>query len=119
MAGVARPAEMINERRPVLDAWLCTSDQMREIVVLLDMPARLGEDAAQPAAKGAVADALDLAFELDPAVPDFQRRQLGEVAHVTAVGADRASGNWARPLVRKLGRQGSDRRGCRRPLETA
>jgi hypothetical protein len=71
VAGVTLGPEMIDERRPVVDARLLAHYQTGEVVVLREVVARLCEDAPQLALEHGILDELDLARELDPAVPDF------------------------------------------------
>ena len=81
------------------------------------MAARLGNDGAQLAPQRAIADVLDLARELDPAVPDFQRRKLGQAANTGAVFLDRGGGHRPRPLPRNVRRQRGDGDAGGEPLE--
>ena len=88
MPRVASLAEMVDARRPVLDARLLALHQVREVVVLFDAVGGLGEDVVELTPQRAVVDVLDFLRQLDLAVPVFQRRHLGERAHAGAVGFD-------------------------------
>ena len=62
-------------------------------------------------------DIFDFAPQLDPAVPDFQRRQLGKGAHTGAVGFDGRGRGRACALVRELRCQRGRRDACSQSLE--
>jgi hypothetical protein len=65
---------------------------MREIIVLGEaLTARLGDHGCQLAPQTAGADPADLLFEVDPAMPDLQRRQPGQDSHVQPIGSDGCS----------------------------
>src|SRR6516164_452028 len=70
---IALSREMVDQRRLVHDARLLAADQMREVVILFEPFARLGEDGMELSPEHAVLDILDFAPQLDPAVPDFKR----------------------------------------------
>ena len=70
---VALSGEMINERRSVVDPRLVVLHQVREIVVLLQMFDRLGNDGGKLLSEGAVLNALDFSRQINPAVPNFER----------------------------------------------
>src|SRR5262249_47653192 len=74
---VALSREMVDQRRLVYDPRMSTLYQMREVVILFEPLARLGEDGMELSSQRAVLDIFDFAPHLNPAVPDFQRRQLG------------------------------------------
>ena len=60
---------------------------------------------------------LELLFEIDPAVPDFQRRKVHEREHVFAISGHCARREAARPLVRHVGRLGRDGDAGRQTLD--
>jgi hypothetical protein len=62
---------MIYRRRLVGD--LATLDQMRDVVVLLDPFARLGDDRVKPTSELSILDILDFARQLYSTVSNFQR----------------------------------------------
>ena len=62
-------------------------------------------------------DVLELLFKIDPAMPDFQRRQIHEAEHMLAIGGDCARREAARPLVRHVRRPGGDRDAGRQTLD--
>ena len=88
---------------------LVALDEVREVVVALRRLAGLGDDRLQAAPQRGILDVPDLAFELDPAVPDLQRRQPGEDAHAQAIGLDGRRRGGARALRTKLGVERRDR----------
>src|SRR5262249_62037547 len=51
--------EMINERRPVLDTRAFALHQVREVIVLLEMSDRLGNDGRKLLSQRTILDALD------------------------------------------------------------
>src|SRR5262249_754155 len=75
---VAFSREMVDQRRLVHDPRLLARDQMREVVILFEPFIRLCEDGMELSPERAVLDIFDFAPQLNPAVPDFQRRQLGK-----------------------------------------
>ena len=60
---------------------------------------------------------LELLLQIDPAVPDFQRRKIHEGEHVFAVGGDRAGRQAAGALVRHVRRPCRDGDAGRKTLE--
>ena len=62
---------MINQGRLVCYARLFALDQVREVVVLFQSLACLGQNGVKPFPQRPILDALDFAHQLDPAVPDF------------------------------------------------
>ncbi len=109
--------EVIDQRRPVLDMRLLARDEVRKIVVLLELSFRLGEDRIEPASQRAIRDAPDLVHQVDSAVPDLERRELGERAHPGPVGFHRYRGSRARAFLGIASRQPSDRHARGQPLE--
>ena len=99
---------MINQRRAIFDARLFTLHQVREIIVLFEVSGGLRHDGGKLLPERAVLDALDLPRQVDPAVPDFQRRQLGENLHSAAVGFDACRRERPRPVLGELDRQCRD-----------
>ena len=69
--------EMIDERPPVRDARALALDQMRKIVVLLQPLPGLVQNLVQLTPQRGVLNAPDLPRQIDLAVPDFQRGELG------------------------------------------
>ena len=94
-----------------------TRYEMREVVILFESFTRLGENGMELSPQRAVLDIFDFAPQLDPAVPDFQRRELGKGAHAGAVGFDGRGRGRACPLVRKLRCQRGHRDACSQSLE--
>src|SRR5262245_23264345 len=90
---------------------------MGEVVVLREMVTRLSQDTLQLAPERTMLDLLDLAYELDLAVPDFHRRKFCQAAHSAAVGLDRGRRDRPRPLFREIRRRSGDREARRQPLE--
>src|SRR5262249_43093073 len=88
IAGVALPSEMIDEGRPIRDARLIAFDQTREIIVLGEMLARLGENTLELTPEFAVVYSIDLLRQVDHAVPGLQRRKLCQAADTNAIGLD-------------------------------
>src|SRR5215468_3440670 len=88
VAGVALGREVIDKRRPVGDARLLSLDEMGKVVVFRQVVAGPGENTSEFAPERAMLDPLDLASEIDFAVPDFHRRKLRQVAHAAAVCFD-------------------------------
>src|SRR5262249_46944063 len=107
VAGVPLAREMIDERRPVLDARRLALYQMGKVVILCEVVASFGEDASQLTPERTMLDELDLGRELDFAVPDFQRRTLCQAAHPAAIRLDRGRCDRPRPLFREVRRQSS------------
>ena len=70
---VALSREMVDQRRLIYDPRLPTRYEMREVVILFEPFARLGEDGMELSPQRAILDIFDLAPQLDPAVPDFKR----------------------------------------------
>src|SRR5206468_1042515 len=93
--------EMIDERPPVRDARALALDQMRKIVVLLQPLAGLVQNLAQLTPQRSVLNAPDLAREIDLAVPDFQRGELGQTADERSVGFGGGGCDGARAFVGK------------------
>src|SRR6516164_6205690 len=114
---VALSREMVDQRRLVYDPHLTTRYEMREVVILFEPFTRLGEDGMELSPQRAVLDIFDFASQLYPAVPDFQRRELGKSAHAGAVGFDGRGRGRACPLVRKLRCQRGHRDACSQSLE--
>src|SRR5262245_55777032 len=117
MAGVALDGEMIDQRWPIRDARLLALHQTREVIVFREMVACLGEDTLQLAPERGMLDALDLARELDLAVPDFQWGKLCQVPHPAAIGLDRSRRDRAGAFFREVRRQTGDRDARRQALE--
>jgi hypothetical protein len=117
VARIALGREMIDQRWSVLDAGLFAFDQMGKIVIVGESVARLSENGLQFAAQRAMFDTLDLADELDPAVPDFQRGELGQAAHVSAISPNCSRRDCSRPLLQKISRQSGDRHASRQTFE--
>src|SRR4030081_1818516 len=101
MPRVAASRKMIDDRRPILDAYLVLH-QMRKVVVFVEMSGRLGKDAVELSSQGPVLDALDFLRQVYLAVPDFERRHLGQGAHSGPVCFDGRGRGCPRPLVSKL-----------------
>jgi hypothetical protein len=114
---VALSREMVDQRRLVYDARLLARDEMREVVILFEPFARLGENGMELSPQRAVLDIFYFAPQLDPAMPDFQWRQLGKGAHTGAVGFNGRGCGGACPLVRKLRCQRGHCDACDQSLE--
>src|SRR5262249_21611111 len=114
---VALSREMVDQRPLVCDPRMSTLYEMGEVVILFEPLARLGEDSMELPSQRAVLDIFDLAPHLDPAVPDFQRRELGYGAHAGAVGFDGRGCGRACPLVRKRRCQRGNRDACSQSFE--
>ena len=101
LARIGLSVEVIDGRPLVGD--LVALGEVRKVVVALERSPGLVEDRLQAAPERRVLEAPDLARKLDPAVPDFERRQLGEAAHVQAIGLDGRGRRGPRALGGEFG----------------
>ena len=93
-------------------------DEMGKVVVLVETAALSVADHRREAApQRGTLDVLELFLEIDPAVPDFERRKTHQSEHVFAIGGDRACREAARALVRHVRRPGGDGDAGRQTLD--
>ena len=110
--------EMENRRRLVGELWLVTSYEVWVIVVLLEtaLP-RFADDCSEIALQLAIPDHLEFLFEINLAVPNFQRRKAREGDHALAIRRDGRRRQRPSALLRQvciLGRNGD---ACRQTFE--
>ena len=91
---------------------------MGEIVVAVQtLAARPRDQRGDLAAQGGVAEFPRLALEVDPTVPDFERRQIGKNIHALAIGAHGTGRQSAALGLRQPQIGGGDRDAGGEPLQ--
>ncbi len=110
--------KMENARRLVVDERRARCGEMGEIVVAVQtLAARPGDQRRDLVAQRGVAEFPRLAFEVDPAVPDFERRQIGKTIHALAIGARGRGSQSAALRLRQAQIGGGDRDAGGEPLQ--
>jgi hypothetical protein len=108
---------MINHRRLVGYAGSSACHHVWKVIVLLEAPARLGENGMKLSPERTILDILDLTRQIDPAMPNFHRRQFRQGAHASPIGFNRFCCSCTRALLGKSLRECRYRNARSQPLE--
>jgi hypothetical protein len=109
--------EMINHRRFVGYAGSSACHHVWKVIVLLEAPARLGENGMELSPERTILDILDLTRQIDPAMPNFHRRQFRQGAHASPISFNRFCCSCTRALLGKSLRECRYRNARSQPLE--
>src|SRR5215467_11584222 len=110
-------SEMINHRQFVGYACSSTCHDVWKVIILLEPPARLGENSMELSPERTILDILDLTRQIDPAMPNLHRRQFRQGAHASPIGFNSFCCSCTRTLLGKSLRECRYRNARSQPLD--